>query len=225
VNPGPAGDSGSERSDVRSDLRGALHLGGHVLLLVLTGAGLLRSWGTPWTAPLLVLHGVLLSFLFCASHECVHRTAFRSRLANDAVASMVGVLLVLPSRWFRLFHAAHHRFTQEPGRDPELDGRKPPSRPGIVAQQSGILYWRAMGAITLALVRGTFDAAWMPPFHAEHHAHPQVPFHALPAVHRRWLAERSSGAAASVRWGALDRGYARTVARLQLARWRAAGSM
>jgi len=35
--------------------------------------------------------------------------------------------------------------------------------------------------LTNAIVR---FFAWNMPFHAEHHAYPSVPFHALPAVHR-----------------------------------------
>ena len=31
--------------------------------------------------------------------------------------------------------------------------------------------------------------AWNMPYHAEHHAYPALPFHALPALHRRVRAE------------------------------------
>lgn len=288
--------------DARSDLRGAAQLIAHIGVLGITGTLLVRTWGTVWSVPLVVAHGVVLSFLFSAGHECVHRTAFRTRWCNDAVAWATGMVLLLPSRWFRLFHAAHHRWTQEPDKDPELDGWKPPSRRGIVLQQTGLLYWKAMASVVLGLVRGRADAPWLPaghrkavirqargmvvlyvalilgsvvtrswlvvqlwllpalvgqpalrwyllaehtglpsgrgvgpgtrttlttpvlqflawnmPFHSEHHAHPQVPFHRLPALHRRWVDD-----GATDQWGALDRGYLKTVARLQRERWSSA---
>ena len=143
-----------DREDTRSDARGLLHLAGHLGALTVTGLCIVRWWGSVWVVPLVFAHGFVLVFLFSAAHECVHRTAFRTRRLNDVVAWAVGVLLLLPSRWFRLFHAAHHRFTQESGKDPELDGWKPPSRVGIVVQQSGLLYWKAMGSVVAGLICG-----------------------------------------------------------------------
>ena len=291
----------SHRIDPRSDRSGLLRLVGHLGTLTVTGTALVRCWSTLWVVPIVAAHGFVLVFLFCAEHECVHRTAFRARRANDAVAAGIGVLLLLPSTWFRLFHAAHHRFTQDPLQDPELDGWKPASRSGIVLQMTGLLYWKAMGQVVVNVARGRAEATWLPsghrrrvvrqvratlvlyvalvvgsvatrswvvvqlwllpalvgqpflrwyllaehtgcptgqgivagtrttltnplmrffawnmPFHREHHAHPQVPFHALPSLHSEWLA---SGAPQE---GQLDRGYVRTVARLQRQRWRAA---
>ena len=48
----------------------------------------------------------------------------RTQLALEdnfrAVARACGLLLVLPADYFRAFHLRHHRFTQDPARDPEL---------------------------------------------------------------------------------------------------------
>ena len=104
----------------RSDARGLAQLAMHLALLALTGALIHASLGSWWLLPALVLHGGVLVFLFCALHEGVHRTPFASRWLNDAVAWIVGALLMLPAGYFRLFHFAHHRFTQDPARDPEL---------------------------------------------------------------------------------------------------------
>ena len=153
------------RSDPRSDARGLWQLLRHVSVLTITGVAVVRWWSTPWMVPLVIVHGFVLTFLFCAEHECLHRTAFRSRWINDAVAAAIGVLLLLPSRWFRLFHAAHHRYTQDPTRDPELDGWKPPSRTGLVMQMTGLLYWKAMAQIVWSATIGRADAPWMPPGH------------------------------------------------------------
>ena len=98
----------------------AAHLG----LLLLTGGAILAAPGAFWLVPA-VAHGVVLMFLFAPLHETVHRTAFRSGWLNRAVGDLAGFVLILPPRWFAAFHFAHHRFTQDPARDPELAAPKP----------------------------------------------------------------------------------------------------
>jgi len=254
----------------RSDMRGLRHLAGHVLLLLITGALLGVSVGSWWIVPAMVLHGIVLIALFAPLHEAIHRTAFRTRWLNDTVAWVCGLLLVLPPEYFRFFHFAHHRHTQDPLNDPELASPKPATLGQWLAQVSGWNYWRAelAGLVTHALGRtpepflATSRAAarvvaeartalavyvliagvaliarswaplvfwvlpalagqpflrfyllaehtlcplvpdmlansrttrsnavvrflaWNMPYHAEHHAFPSVPFHALPALHR-----------------------------------------
>jgi fatty acid desaturase len=91
----------------------------------------------------------VLVFLFCALHECIHRTAFASRWLNDAVAWVCGALLILPPGYFRLFHFAHHRHTQDRARDPEL-AVPPPATPGAYWWRvSGLPYWRERLQTTL----------------------------------------------------------------------------
>jgi hypothetical protein len=41
--------------------------------------------------PAMVLHGVTIVTMFAPMHECVHRTAFASPAANDAVGWIAGV--------------------------------------------------------------------------------------------------------------------------------------
>jgi fatty acid desaturase len=126
----------------RSDARGALQLGTHLGLLVATGLLVWASRGHPWLAAALILHGIVLVFLFCALHECIHRTAFASRALNDGVAWPCGALLILPPNYFRLFHFAHHRHTQDRARDPEL-AMPPPATPAAYWWRvSGLPYWR-----------------------------------------------------------------------------------
>jgi fatty acid desaturase len=253
----------------RSDAKGLRQLAGHLGLLVVTGILVGQAVGSAWLAPALLLHGAALVFLFAPLHECIHRTAFRSIWLNDAVAWVFGAVLVLPPNWFRHFHFAHHRWTQDPQRDPELASPKPASLAAWLLQASGLPYWRAevVGLVRRALGRvddgfiperskpgvmrearlylllygaiaggaaalGTWAPltwwlgpvlvgqpllrlylmaehtgcalgpdmlrntrttltnaamrflAWNMPYHAEHHAFPAVPFHALPAVHR-----------------------------------------
>jgi len=103
---------------VTSNWRGAVHLAGHLGLLAITSTLILAK--VPLWPVLLLPQGILLIFLFAPLHESVHRTAFRSKWCNDAVAFFCGWLLLLPPIWFRYFHIAHHRFTNLADKDPEL---------------------------------------------------------------------------------------------------------
>jgi fatty acid desaturase len=257
------------RLAARSDLRGLGQLALHGAALLAAGAGVALAQGSVWLLPAMLPYGILLVFLFAPLHETIHRTAFRSRRLNDAIAWACGAVLLLPPEYFRAFHFTHHRYTQDPARDPELAVPKPATLGGWLGQVSGLPYWRervtttlrhalgragepfiaaharprivrearlllgiyALLALGSALARS--DAllvfwlapallgqpflrmyllaehtlcplvpamlensrttrstalvrrlAWNMPYHAEHHAHPALPFHALPAAHR-----------------------------------------
>ena len=252
----------------RSDRKGLVQLAGHAGALVATGALVAMARGTVWLVPALLAHGLLLVFLFAPLHESIHRTAFRRRWLNEVVAWTCGALLILPPTYFRAFHFTHHRFTQDPKRDPELAVSKPETLAAYLWHVSGLPYWRervtttlrhatgrvpddfigahqrarvvrearlllavyaAAALLSLAarsellllfwllpvllgqpflrlyllaehtgcpLVADMFEnsrttlstrlvrrLAWNMPYHAEHHAHPALPFHALPAAH------------------------------------------
>src|SRR5262245_25268982 len=110
----------------RSNLPGLMGLAWHGgALLVASCLILLRP---PFWFALLPVQGILLIFLFTLLHETVHRTAFRSRWINDLVARICSFLILLPADWFRYFHFAHHRHTQDPAKDPEL-AHPPPETP------------------------------------------------------------------------------------------------
>ena len=260
--------------NARSDAQGLGRAAAHGGALLATAAILGRSIGTWWIAPATVLHGAVLVFLFAPLHETIHRTAFRTRWLNDAVAWVCGALLLLPPKYFRYFHFAHHRYTQDPVNDPELAVPKPASPGEWLIHVSGWRYWRAQltGTVAHALGRtpeqfltagnriqviaearlllaayaavgiaavalGSWAPvtywivpalagqpflriyllaehtgcplvpdmvansrttltnavvrffAWNMPYHAEHHAFPSVPFHALPALHRELAAD------------------------------------
>jgi fatty acid desaturase len=129
----------------RADGPGLRHLAGHLALLALTGAGIAAARGTLWLWPAMFVHGVVLIFLFMPLHECIHRTAFKTRALNEAVAFVIGVLILLPREYFRAFHFAHHRFTQDPERDPELAAPKPATLGQWLWQVSGRGYWVSLG--------------------------------------------------------------------------------
>jgi len=132
----------------RSDLQGLLQLALHAGLLCATGLIVWTSRDHPWLLGALVLHGIVLAFLFCPLHESIHRTAFASRWLNDVVAWICGALLMLPPEYFRLFHFAHHRFTQDPMRDPELATPAPATLRAYLWRISGLPYWRDRLSVT-----------------------------------------------------------------------------
>jgi fatty acid desaturase len=137
----------------RSDAPGLIHLAGHLIALAATGTLVWLARGTVWIWPAMGLHGVVLIFLFTPLHECIHRTAFKTRALNEGIAFAIGVLIVLPREYFRAFHFAHHRFTQDPARDPELARPKPLNLREWLRQVSGLYYWTAQ-------VRGTIEHAF-----------------------------------------------------------------
>jgi fatty acid desaturase len=125
----------------RSNRLGLAQLGAHLTIFCGSGIAVWLTHSTVWVAAFLPVHGVILIFLFAPLHESIHRTAFRTRWLNDAVAWLSGLPLLLAPRWFRHFHFAHHRWTQDPARDPELNPPRPASRRAWAWHVSGLPYW------------------------------------------------------------------------------------
>ena len=151
-----------QRLTHRSDARGLLQLGAHLLLLLLAGLALTASQGL-LLLPALLVYGTLLTFLFAPLHETIHRTAFRSRWINDWVAAPIGFLLLIPARWFRAFHYAHHRHTRDPERDPELVGQPPLSRSDYWYRVSGIPFWKENIRLLLRHASGRVEEDYIDP--------------------------------------------------------------
>ncbi len=123
------------KADAPGLRRIALHLG------LIAALGVLIALAVPLWPLLLVPQGIVIVFLFTALHEAVHRTAFATVWMNDAVARLAGFVIFIPSDWFRLFHFAHHRHTQDPAQDPELATPKPETWPAYVLHVSGLSVW------------------------------------------------------------------------------------
>lgn len=155
----PASDKASLSET--SDLAGLRHLAGHGGLVLLTG-GLIAA-GVPGWPLILPVHGVALVFLFTLEHECTHRTPFRSQRLNDWTGRAAGFLIVLPFEWFRYFHLAHHRFTNLPGQDPELDTPKPETRRAWLWHVSGLPVWWGNLRLLVRLALGRERAHYLPP--------------------------------------------------------------
>ncbi len=257
---------------VRSDRPGVTRALTHYAAVIAVGA---LTWtmyvrvGFLAALPLMVLQGVLVAFLFMPLHECAHKTVFRARTANIVMGHLCGFLILLPYEYYSLFHWDHHRFTQDPERDPELltairtnsDARLAIAYTGVgqvlrrtklflghgvsgtvgapwiaankrelvvrearlyalgytallllsIAHRTTILLWvwllpLFIGQLFLrpylyaehvgcSHTRSAFEntrttrtaavvkwLAWNMPYHAEHHAYPSVPFHALPML-------------------------------------------
>jgi fatty acid desaturase len=126
----------------RSDAAGIARLAGHLVALVVAGALVALAPVWPFRVPAQALEGAVLVFLFAPLHETVHRTAFRNRRLNAVVSEVIGFLLVLPAGYFRYFHFAHHRYTQDPVRDPELASPKPATLRQWFWVLTGLPVWR-----------------------------------------------------------------------------------
>lgn len=131
----------------KSDAKGLQHLAVHAGLIVLTGVAICMIMDTAgmtiWLLPLMVIHGVLLVFLFTLQHETTHYTPFKTRSLNTVAGYICGFILFLPPVWFRYFHLAHHRYTQDPQKDPELASPKPATRVQYFTYLSGIPVWKS----------------------------------------------------------------------------------
>jgi len=104
------------KSDRHGLAQTALHLG----LLIAGGGLVLASRGTWWVAPALLLQGIFVNALFGAMHESVHYGSFKMRPACDLLAFFAGAAILNNAGFYRYYHYAHHRYTQDPARDPEL---------------------------------------------------------------------------------------------------------
>jgi fatty acid desaturase len=120
---------------------GLLHLSGHWGVIVLLGG--LIGLRVPFWPLLLPLQGIALVFTFTLMHETVHNTPFRSKWLNRGVGQICSWLLILPYDWFRYFHLAHHKYTNDPLNDPELAQPRPETRVQYWIHISGLPTWKA----------------------------------------------------------------------------------
>lgn len=267
-------DEEKHRLTARSDAAGLRHLVWHVGAIGACTAGIV--WAVPGWPLLVFVQGILLCFLFTLAHECTHQTPFRTPRITEAAGVISSGLIGMSFTWFRYFHLAHHKHTNDPERDPELaDGPRPDSWSQLIRYLSGWGYWSGnfrqlfvltfgtadevylprrqvprmrqearvlLGLYSLAILsllfsplmfwvwmlplavgqpvlrlyllaehgrcppvanmlensRTTFTSrlvralAWNMPYHAEHHAYPNVPFHKLPTLHRHTRAHLKS---------------------------------
>ena len=148
------------------------------LLTIATGG---LAWGHQgWPLPLrlagLVVCGLGLATCFAGLHECSHRTAFKTRALNDGAAWLLGLLSFYNATAYRRYHQWHHRYTHQPGLDPELDDPVPTTTAAYLLEISGWHWWSGKLASFARLLWG--DLSTVPYLNAE----------VIPAVRRSaWL--------------------------------------
>jgi len=125
----------------RSDARGAARLTAHAALLGATGwwVAVAPGW---WVWPAMFALGVVQAALFAPAHETMHQTAFASRRVNAIVQWITSCPSLLNAQFYTAFHLAHHRHTQVPGQDPELDAPPPATLGGYMLRVIGVRYWQ-----------------------------------------------------------------------------------
>jgi fatty acid desaturase len=129
----------------RSDAQGLLRLAGHLLAIggtaFLYSVAVSKHMAVELQALGAIAYGFTLVTLFATMHECVHRTAFKTRWLNDGVAWFAGLLSFYSSTFYRPYHGWHHRFTQLTDQDPELEDAKPTSVLGYFIELSALHWW------------------------------------------------------------------------------------
>ncbi|MGB8702922.1 MAG: fatty acid desaturase family protein, partial [Thermosynechococcaceae cyanobacterium] len=128
--------------NVKSTLQGLIRLVAHFLILGVSGWIWGTTWGQNWIAlPALIVYGFGLAAMFAPLHECAHRTAFANNALNDAVCWLAGLLSFYNSAFFRRYHTWHHRYTQDPEKDPERSDPLPQSVGDYLLTLSGLPWW------------------------------------------------------------------------------------
>ena len=118
--------------------------------------------GVPFWPLLMLPLGLLLIFQFTLLHETVHSTPFEALWLNRGVGRLCGFIIMVPPLWFQYFHLAHHRHTQDPEKDPELEGGKPDTLPQYFWHVSGIPLWVSLAKVLLVNAFGKIDYAYVP---------------------------------------------------------------
>lgn len=145
----------------KDTLLGLRHLAMHLGAILMTGSYIALQG--PFWGLVLVPHGILLVFLFTLAHECTHATPFGPRWMNALVGMMIAPVLALPFTWFRYFHLAHHRHTNDPKRDPELEaGRRPTTWGTYLSYLSGYGYWKRVLPSLWAQASGDLEEPYLP---------------------------------------------------------------
>src|SRR3984957_14267205 len=125
----------------RNNAAGARRVAIHAALLI--GTGWLGAIAGPVTVvPAMLAFGLVQVALFAPAHEATHQTAFASRRANLIVGWLAACPSLLNLHFYTAFHFAHHRHTQIPGQDPELDMESPNDLASYIRRIIGVPYWR-----------------------------------------------------------------------------------
>ena len=93
-------------SDAEGFAQLAWHAGSFLLCALAWSAAQTAGLGFLATACMVAM-GFVASFNFMPLHECVHRSAFKTRALNDAVMHVAGFLTMRPAQHYFYYHWAH----------------------------------------------------------------------------------------------------------------------
>jgi fatty acid desaturase len=142
-------------------VKGLVHLALHFGALLVMATYIVTAAPLWWVV--LLPYGIALMFLFTLAHECTHSTPFAHPWLSDVVGHAVSLPLMLPFTWFRYFHLAHHKFTNDPVRDPELEGGpRPTTWPDYLRYLSGWSLWSGNFQLLCRHARGKITAPYLP---------------------------------------------------------------
>jgi fatty acid desaturase len=98
-----------------------LVIGGTVLFAEINRtSGYSRLWSVPVFAIAIVLIGAIQHRLAGLGHEASHYCFMKNRFLNDFIPDLFCMFpLMTTVHFYRLFHMAHHQFTNDPHRDPD----------------------------------------------------------------------------------------------------------
>jgi fatty acid desaturase len=153
----------SVRSNAPGLVRSVFHYGAVVVTGILIWLTMAR-YGAWFAAPLMIVQGYLIGFLFMPMHEAAHKTVFSTRWLNVALGHLSSLVIGYPYEYYALFHWDHHRFTQDPTRDPELlNGSIPASDTRLAIAYSGIQQLtKRLVLMFRHAVTGRVVAPWIP---------------------------------------------------------------
>lgn len=144
-----------------NDRTGLLHLAGHVGVIIGLAVWIMQGW-LFWPVAIL-FQGIAICFLFTLEHEATHKTPFATLWLNEWTGRIAGFVLLNPFEWFRYFHLAHHRHTNDPDRDPELaGGGKPETIWAYGWHVTGLPTWASLAKITVQNALGVGFEDYIP---------------------------------------------------------------
>jgi fatty acid desaturase len=165
--PKPLSPAMLRELSARSDLRGAIRTASHYGAVAILGTLIWlvsSTYGMAWALPLIVVQAYLVAFLFMAMHETAHKTAFRRRALNLAIGHVSAFVIAHRYEYYCLFHWDHHRYTQDPDKDPELIvGPKPSSDTQLAIAYTGLLQVAGRERLMLRhALTGKVSLPWIP---------------------------------------------------------------